>query len=227
VERVVLNAEIRTDTGKSIAKQLRKQGIIPGVVYAKDDAPIPLKTDYRDFIKLLHKQGENVIIDLKLKKNAKIINKTVIIKEIQYNLVKEGIFHVDFQQIKLTEKIRVQVPLKSRGDAEAPGVKEGGTIEHILREVEIECLPTQIPKEIIVNVAGLNIGDAIHVKELDIPEGITTITDPEQIAIILKFEAKEEEPTEEKPEAEAPAEPEVIKQKKPEEDEASTEEKNK
>lgn len=226
MERIVLNAEIREDTGKSVAKRLRNQGLIPGVVYTKGDESIAVKTGYRDFVKLLHKQGENVVIDLKLKKNAKTVNKVVIIKEIQYNSLKEGIFHVDFQQIKLTENIRVQVPLKTKGDADAPGVKEGGTLEHILREVEIECLPTQIPKEIIINVATLNIGDVVYVKDLDIPEEITTITDPEQIAINLKFEAKEEEPTEEKPEEETIAEPEVTKQKKPEEGEAAPEEKS-
>ncbi|MBU0634807.1 MAG: 50S ribosomal protein L25 [Candidatus Omnitrophica bacterium] len=225
MERVSLKGEIRIGTGKSITGKLRSQGLIPAVVYAKAENPVHIQTGYREFIKLLHQQGENVIIDLQLVKSGKTMSKTVIIKEIQYNPLKESIFHVDFQQIKLTENIKVYVPLRTVGDKEAPGVKEGGIVEHILREVEIECLPTQIPKEILVDTSTLNIGDAIHVKELKIPEGIKLLTDKEQITVHVKFVA-EEKVEEEKPVEEA-VEPEVIKQKKPEEEAPEEEKKEK
>ena len=222
MERVVLNAQIREKTGTSIAKKLRAQGLVPAVIYSRGHTPVHVTTDRREFIKLLHKEGENAIIDLTLKKDDKDQKKTVIIKEIQYDTVKEGIFHVDFQQIKLTEKIRVDVPVISKGDADAPGVKEGGLLEHILREIEIECLPTDIPKEITIDVSGLNVGESVQVKDLQVKPGVTVITDPEQIVVMVKFEA-EEKIEEEKPEEEAAAEPEVIKKAKAEEGEAEEE----
>ncbi len=223
MERVLLHAEVREDTGSAIAKKLRAQGVIPGVVYARDEATVHISTNYREFIKLLHKNGENVVIDLKLKENNKALSKTVIIKEIQYNTLKEGILHIDFQQIKLTEKIRVDIPLVTIGDADAPGIKEGGLLEHILREIEIECLPTQIPKEIVIDVSALNVGDSIHVKDLNVPQEAAVITDLEQIAVLLKREA-EEKLEEEKPEEEVATEPEVIREKKPEETQAEEKE---
>ncbi|MCP4649339.1 MAG: 50S ribosomal protein L25 [PVC group bacterium] len=217
MERAVLNAEIRSEAGKSAARKFRGQGLIPGVVYAKDKEPVPVSTNSREFVKLLHKYGENAIIDLKVKKEDKTLDKNVIIKEIQYNTLKGDVLHIDFQQIKLTESIKVNVPLVTKGDADCPGVKEGGILEHILREVEVECLPTQIPHEITIDVAALNINDSIHVKDLVVPEGVKITTEAEKIAVLVKFEAEKIE-EEEKPEEEgAAAEPEVINQKKPEE----------
>lgn len=217
MERIVLNSQVREKTGTSIVKKLRTKGLVPAVVYAREHSPVHITIDRREFVKLLHKEGENAIIDLNIGTEAKPKKKTVIIKEIQYDAIKEGIFHIDFQQIKLTEKIRVHVPLVTKGDADAPGVKEGGILEHILREVEIECLPTNIPKEIVIDVSNLKVGEPICVKDLNIAQGLTVITDKEQIAVMVKFEA-EEKLEEEKPEAEeAAAEPEVIKKGKTEE----------
>ncbi|MBI4845370.1 MAG: 50S ribosomal protein L25 [Candidatus Omnitrophica bacterium] len=219
MEREVLVAQIRKDTGKAVAKKLRSKGEIPAVVNAKNEAPIHITTDRRDFIKLLHKQGENVIIDLKLKGEGQELEKTAIIKEIQYDNLKGGIFHIDFQQIKLTDKIRMHVRLMVRGDSEAPGVKAGGIMEHVLREVEIECLPTNMPKELIVDVSSMEIGNMIHIKDLVVGEGITIINDPGQTVIVVKMQA-EEKLEEEKVESEeeAAAEPEVIKKGKAEEE---------
>jgi len=215
VEKILLNAEMRPESGTAVARRLRSEGKIPAVVYAKGEGTLHITADRREFVKLLHKQGENVIISLNIKKGSKMQPKTVIIKEIQYDTIKEDIFHVDFQQIKLTEKIRVHVPLVTRGDADALGVKEGGILEHVLREVEVECLPTDIPKQIVIDVANLNIGDSVHVRELAVDEKVTLLTEPEQVAVLVKFKA-EEKPEEEKVEEET-AEPEVISEKKPEE----------
>lgn len=214
MEKVILNAKKRSETGTSAAKKLRAQGIAPAVIYAKNEKPEQVSVDQREFIKFLHKHGETAIISLKtegVKKDA-----TVIIKELQFDTVKSRVIHIDFQRIKLDEKIIVHIPVKTKGDADAPGVKEGGNLEHILREVEIESLPTNIPKEILVDVSHLNIGDVIHVKELPIEGDFSIINDPEQAAILVKFEAveKEEETTEE----EATAEPEIIKKGKAEEE---------
>ncbi len=216
MERVTLNVADRGVMGKSEAKKLRAQGQIPAVIYAKNAKPVHISADRREFVKILHKTGENVIIDLNVGDNKK---HTVIIKEIQYDTIKEGIFHVDFQKIKLTDKIRIHVPLVTKGDADAPGVKEGGMLEHVLREVEIECLPTDIPKDIRVDVSGRKVGEAIHVGDIVLPEKVAMLTDPEKVAVQVKYEA-EEKAAEEAPEEEGveKSEPEVIKKKKEEEE---------
>ncbi|MBU4477725.1 MAG: 50S ribosomal protein L25 [Candidatus Omnitrophica bacterium] len=219
MERVALNAQIRKESGKSIAGKLRRRGLIPAVIYGKNEEPMAIATDRREIVKLLRKQGENVIIDLNVQKDANTVATTVIIKDIQYNILKEEISHIDFQHVKLTEKIRVYVPLTTKGGAAAPGVKEGGVLEHILREIEIEALPTNIPKEIVIDVSGLKIGDAVHVADLKVGEGIEIITDVSQIAVLVKFTAEEKVETVEKTEEET-IEPEVIKKKKAEEEPA-------
>jgi len=221
VKQVLLNAEIREKTGKSQMTKIRNKGLVPGIICEKGKESISITIDRREFVKLLHKEGENAVINIELKKGEKSKKSTVIIKEIQFNVIKEGILHVDFQSIKLTEKISVHIPLHTQGDAEAPGVKEGGMLEHILRELEIECLPANMPKEIIIDVSNLKINESIHVKDIQLEEGITMLSDPEQIAVLVKFEAAkevEEEKTEE--EGVTPAEPEVIKKGKSEEEAA-------
>lgn len=216
MEKVTLNVKNRQETGTSAAKKLRMQGIAPAVIYSKNEKPEQVSVDQREFIKFLHKHGETAIISLKTEGADKV--ETVIIKEIQYDTVKSRVIHVDFQRIKLDQKIRVYVPLITKGDTDAPGVKEGGNLEHILREVEVESLPTNIPKEIVVDVSNMKIGDVIHVKELPVTGDVAIINDPEQAVILVKFEAKEKV-EEEEIEEEAAAEPEVIKKGKAEEGE--------
>lgn len=216
MERVELNVQTREGTGKSTAKKLRKKGEIPAVVYTKGKPSLHIITNNRQFVKLLHQKGVNVIIDLKVKTETNPQERTVLIKEIQNDPLKGDILHIDFQQIKLTERIKVHVPLVTKG--ECPGVKEGGILEYILRELEIECLPTEIPKELFVDISALKIGEAIHVKDLSVPKDLKVITQPELIAVIVKMPV-EEVPVEEKPVEAEVTEPEVIKQKKPEQEE--------
>lgn len=214
MERAVLNAELREDSGKSVARKLRAQGKIPGTVYSKGTKPESIVIDLREFVKLMHKYGDNAVIDLKVNKSEK----NVIIKEMQFDYVKEAILHIDLHQIKMTDKIKVNVPVVTKGDQECPGVKEGATLEHVMRELEVECFPTKIPHEIAVDVSALEINDAVHVKDITLGEGITAIADPESMVVLVKFEAKEEDkPEGEETEETKSAEPEVIKQKKPEE----------
>ena len=215
MEKVTLNVRNRQGTGTSAAKKLRVQGIAPAVIYAKNEKPEQVSVDAREFIKVLHKHGEAAIISLKTEGVGG--DATVIIKEIQYDTVKSRVLHIDFLKIKLDEKICVHIPLITKGDADAPGVKEGGNLEHILREVEIESLPGNIPKEIVLDVSNMKIGDVIHIREIPISGDFAIINDPEQVAILVKFEA--EEKAEEKPEEEATVEPEIIKKGKTEEGE--------
>ena len=165
----------------------------------------------------MNKESFERKISYKDKLNITTLEKSVIIKELQYNSIKETVLHIDFHQIKMNEKIKISIPLVTKGDDECPGVKEGATLEHLMREIEIECLPTQIPHEIIVNVSALKINEAIYVKELSVPEGVSFLSDPEGMVVLVKFELQQEEKSEEEAEEKVSTEPEVIKQKKPEE----------
>lgn len=223
MEKVILNADIREATGKEASKKFRFEGSFPAIVYKKGKESLPLKIDKRSFIHILHTQaGENVIITLKVKgkmqESKPIKDKTVIIKEIQYEPTKGDILHVDFHEISLTEKITVNVPIDIKGEPE--GVKaDGGVLDNPLKELEVECLPTEIPKKIDVHVEPLKIGDSIKVKELNVPSGIKVLSDPEQ-TVLSVMPPHVEKAEEEKAEEEI-AEPEVIREKKPEAEEAA------
>jgi large subunit ribosomal protein L25 len=213
MEKVILKADAREGSGKASAKALRKDGIIPAVVYKGGKEALKLKLVAKDLESVLHtKAGENVIVTLKVgASDTKVKDRTVLIKEIQREPIKNGILHVDFNEISLTETLKVNVPLTTHG--EAVGVKaDGGILEHVMWELQVECLPTNIPEKITVEVSGMKIGDAVYVKDITVPEGVKVLTDPELIAIIVK-PPKVEAPKEEVA-GEAPAEPELIRKKK-------------
>jgi large subunit ribosomal protein L25 len=217
MEKVILKVEARARSGKRIAKDLRNKKMIPAIVYKDGKDALKLQLVAKDMVEILHtKAGENVIVTLKISgADAKTKDKTVVIKEIQREPIKGGILHVDFNEISLTESLKVGVPLSAHGEPE--GKKDGGMLEHIMWELQIECLPTNIPEKIEVDVSKLKIGDAIHVKDIVVPEGVKIITDPELIAMIVK-PPKVEVPKEETG-AEAVTEPELIRKKKEAEEE--------
>ena len=218
MEKVILKADARETSGKSKAKDLRKKGVIPAVVYKGGKDAIKLQLAVRDLEQVIHtKAGENVIVTLKISgSDVKAKDKTVLIKEIQREPIKNRILHVDFNEISLTEALKVNVPLSAHG--EAVGVKiDGGTLEHVMWELQVECLPTDIPEKIEVEVSALKIGDAVYVKDIKVPEGVKVLNDPELIAMIVK-PPKIEVPKEEAA-AEGTTEPELIRKKKEAEEE--------
>jgi large subunit ribosomal protein L25 len=206
---VVLQGKIRSGSGKGVARKSRMRGNIPGVIYGEGEASVPFEANKDDFQALIHTvSGENVIVDLKLEGDAS--DRKAIIREIQRDPLKGTILHFDLQHISLTEKVTVDVPIVVTG---VPiGVKDfGGILEHILREVKVECLPTEIPPKVELDVTSLKIGDSIHVSELTV-EKVTVLTDPERTVVTVLPPAAEEVPVE----AAAPevAEPELIKKEK-------------
>lgn len=218
MEKVILKAEVREDTGKTSAKDLRKKEMIPAVVYKGGKDALKLQLLSRDLNNVLHtKAGENVIVTLKIEgSDAKAKDRTVLIKEIQREPIRGLILHVDFNEISLTEALKVNVPLTAHG--EPVGVKaDGGTLEHVMWELQVECLPTNIPAKIEVEVSNMKIGDAVYIKDITAPEGVKILNDPELIAMIVK-PPKVEVPKEEVVEG-APVEPELIRKKKEAEEE--------
>jgi len=217
MEQVKLDAKARKELGKEVVKRERAKGIIPAIVYRKGERSVPLFLDRKAMEKALRTSaGENALINLKIEGDEKAKAKTCIIKEIQHDPLSGNILHVDFNEISLTEEIKVNVPLASKG--EPAGIREeGGVLEHLLWEVQVECLPTDIPQKLEVDVSNLKIGDALFIKDISAPKGVKILNDPEVRIFAV------EKPIEIKPEevvaaAEtAPTEPEVLKQKKPEE----------
>jgi len=212
MEKIILNVEMREGSGKTSAKDLRNKKLIPAVVYKGGKDALKLQLVAVDMTKILHtKAGENVIVTLKIGgADSKTKDKTVVIKEIQREPIKSQILHIDFNEISLTETLKVNVPLSAHGEPE--GKKEGGTLEHIMWELQVECLPTDIPEKIEIDVSKLKIGDAIYVKNITVPASVKVLTDPELIAMIVK-PPKVEAPKEEIG-AEASVEPELIRKKK-------------
>jgi large subunit ribosomal protein L25 len=218
MEKMILKTQIRTEHGKEAGARLRKTGMIPAVVYKKSQDPVTIQVDSKDMFKILHTSaGENVIITLQIDSQDKQLNqeKTVIIKETQYHPIKGNILHLDFHEISLTEKITVDIPIETKG--EPIGVKaDGGTLDHPIKELSIECLPTDIPEKIYVQVEHLKIGDSIRVKDLNLSSALTVLDDPEQTVVSVVPPETEEAVSEEEALAGQSAEPEVIKQKKTE-----------
>ncbi len=215
---ITIHAQQREAIGKEAAKRLRNAGLAPVIVYKKGKIGVNLAIKSVDLIHALHTSaGENVIIKLEYEKDGKKTHKTVIIKEMQHHPLRGTIIHVDFGEISLTQSIQVKVPIHPVG--EAIGVKrDGGILEHVLWELDIECLPTQIPEKIDVNVDELEIGNSIHVRDLKVDNDIKILTDPEEVVMIVEHPKVEEEPeAEEEVSEESTQEPEVIGEKEREE----------
>ncbi len=215
-----LTVQSRAMTGTRPMRRLRAQGVIPGVVYGKDmKKSLNVSVNQRELLKLLHtKAGEHAVITLRVDE-GKVLNKPAMVHVVQHDPVDGRVVHVDFHTILLTERLKVKVAVNLKG--EPVGVKEeGGILEHFMREVEVECLPTEIPDQIEFDVSELKVGDTIHVRDLPRPKNATIISEPEAaVASVQTPKVEKGEPTEEA----AAAEPEVITEKK-EEDEGAAEE---
>jgi large subunit ribosomal protein L25 len=201
-----LRARLREDIGKEAAKRVRRGGDVPGVLYGEGNAPVSLVVSSKEFYHVTHtRAGSNVILDLKIDGSDRGECKAIV-REIQYHPVRRDVLHVDFQEISMTKPVHVSIPVEPSG--EAVGVKtKGGILELLHREVEIRCLPTDIPESIRVNVAELDVGDSIQVKDLTVDAGVI-IDEPETtvITIVAPTVIEEKRPAEEEVEGEVPAE---------------------
>jgi len=229
MEDIFLEALPRQEIGRGKTKKIRDEGFILAVVYAEGKESLAIKLSHKEVWGVIHQHRlENAVINLKIKDDKKQKARPCLIKEIQYDPVQGDIIHIDFNEVSLTKAIKVNVPVVAKG--EPAGVKqEGGSLEHILWEVEVECLPTDIPKEIEVDVSNLKIGDSIRVKDMIFPSNIKIITPIESIVLSVAAPIKVEEVVVPLAEGEETQEPEVIKEKKevPAEGEAAVEEKEK
>lgn len=193
MEQIILQAEERSVIGKEKCKKIRRDNFIPAIVYGKDIKSKNVQVNGKDFNKILTTQsGRNVIINLKIKTKSKEDDYTVMIADLQRDVFQKSILHVDFHKISLQDKVIVAVPIKLTG--EAAGTKEGGMLDQVLWEIEVESFPLNIPKQIEANVSHLNIGDNIFVKELVPPENVVIKANPEDIVAVVHAPRAEEVP---------------------------------
>lgn len=216
METIELDVHKREVTTKGSLRSQRVQGEIPAVLYGGKKSSISISVNHKKFLQIMKGHGMNVLIHLKVGADTE----TVLVKDIQRHVLNHDIIHIDFQRISMTEKIEVNVPLHIKG--EAPGVKmSGGILEHILRELRVRCLPSDIPETLDIDVSALEIGQGIKVQDLALPKGVEALIELDHLVVnvVSPSELKEPEPATD--EGAAPAEPEVIaKGKKPEEEEA-------
>ncbi len=210
MEILEINVEKRAVKGSKAAKKLRGNGQIPAILYGHKVDNIMLSLKGADFIRILNSGTRTIRLTYDNKKES------ALIKDVQYDNILDCVLHVDFSRIDLDEKIKLRVPVELYG--ESVGVKEGGVLTHIMKDVEIECLPTAIPEKIKVNISELGLGKAIHVRELPVLEGIQYISDAEMVVASVHQVAAEKAVSEE----ELLTEPEVIT-RKPKEGEEETE----
>jgi len=167
MERPVLTAETREKSKKGGSRKLRAQGLIPAVFYGPQAKTIPLVLDRRELSKVLQTEaGENVLIDLNIRSADQPNRKVVMVKDLQIDPLQRKILHADFYEVSMDTRVTVEIPVHLIGKSE--GVKIGGILEQVLREIQIQCLPGDIPKGIEVDVSALKIGDSIHVREIQI-----------------------------------------------------------
>ena len=225
MENINLEASIRSEIGKSAAKHVRQNEMVPAVVYKDGEKGISVKVGRKELMKALHTEaGVNAIITLGIADGEKVDTRTVIVKETQIDPLTDMLLHADFHEISLKNKISVKVPITVKG--ESVGVTEGkGVFTQILWQIEIECLPTEIPEKIEVNVEVLKIGDVLHVKDLVLPEGITGLEEGDQV--VASVHHPEAEESEEEPLEESAEEPELIIKKRKEDGAAEEEEEGK
>lgn len=205
MENLSLSVDKRALTGKSGARTVRRAGSIPGVVYGiKDSTPLTIPPKELEAL-LSTRAGANVVFQLNVEGEA-ASERPVIVKELQRDPMKGTIVHADFLEIRMDEKIEIAVPLSLSG--ESPGEKMGGTLSQLLRELEVSCLPNAIPEQIEVDISEVEIGDVLHVRDLQIPEGVELVADPDDpvLTVIVPVEEEEEVDEDELLDAEAEGE---------------------
>ena len=184
-----LAAEARHGKGKRANRRLRQAGYIPAVIYGSGKENMNLQVDERLFMRLLREGGANRLITLKLDGE----DRAVLMQELQQDPVRGTPQHIDFLEVRLDEEVTVLVAVHLVGEAQR--ADDGGVISQPLWELEVSCLPTEIPEELEIDVSGLVVGDSLQVKDVQVPAGITIVTDPEEtvVSVVVPEEIEEEE----------------------------------
>jgi large subunit ribosomal protein L25 len=196
-ERTKLVVVQREKLGSSESRRMRKEGLVPGVLYGNGE-PVAICVAERELRRALTgAAGLHSILDVEI--DGKGSTHASILKEYQVDPVRGGVTHVDLQEVRLDKAITASVTVVLIGGEDAPGVREGGVLSQPLREVSVEALPLEVPERIELDVSGMDIGGTIRIAELTAPEGVTILGDPEMVVATITAPTKEvvPEPTEE------------------------------
>ncbi len=167
-----INAEMRTDTGKGASRRLRHAGLTPAIVYGGDEAPVAITLKHNDIIQHIeHEAFFSHILDLNLGGRVQ----KVVLRDMQRHPTRRMAMHLDFQRVGDRDRIHMHVPLHFTGTDAAAGVKAGGVVSHLAIEVEVTCLPKDLPEYIEIDMSGLDIGEAVHLSDIRLPTGVTLV----------------------------------------------------
>ncbi|MCS7014897.1 MAG: 50S ribosomal protein L25 [Gemmatales bacterium] len=201
--------KLRTDLGTHAARKLRRQGQLPAVIYGHKIEPLHIMLKAEDVWSLI-RHGERVVDVVVENREAE----KCFVREIQWDALGKEVLHVDFVRIRTDERVRTSVPIQLRGSP--AGLQAGGVLQQLLHALEVECLAVSVPEAIRVNVADLQLGQAIHVRDLKLPEGVVAVVEPDAIVVQVSAPKAEAPPAEAVP---GPVEPEVIGRRAAQEEE--------
>jgi len=215
-ETLVLKAQIREQTGSKHAAKVRLHGRIPAIVYGHKKEPVAVSIDEHQFVEGLHHGHRLMDVQIGRKKEK------TIVKDVQYDYLGKDIIHVDLMRVDVTEEVKITVPIELKGTAK--GTHEGGIITEHVDHLEIECKATDIPESVVVSVKEMDVGDNLHAGDIELPEGVKLVSDPQMLVAACSLVAAAK--TTEEIEEEVPVAPEVIGEAK-EAEEEPTEDKRK
>jgi large subunit ribosomal protein L25 len=213
LETLDIEVNAREPRSKHQARRLRRQGKIPAVLYGPKVQPLALELNRKDFSSRVAGLEGSHLVRLK-SASAALADKVALVKEMQYHPITGDVIHADFYEVDLTARIEVSVPLHFVG--KGAGVVRGGILQPIVREIQVECLPLDIPQFFNVDVSALDIGDSVHIEDLPMPEGVTAVYDSNFALVTIATPTVEEEPTAASATAEAATVASTEEKKEPE-----------
>ena len=225
MEHPILEATVRHDIGRAAARASRRNGRIPAILYGRAEAPLAVEVDARKMERMMHHGlAEHGMLELDLKEGARRQRRTVLVREVQHHPVTGEILHADFYHVEIGQKIQTTVPVVLVG--QSVGVKKGGIVEQVLRELEVECVAEKIPEKVSLDVTQLDLGHSFHVRDLAIDADVHLLTDPDRtvVSVVTPKLREEAAPAAEVVTEEGAAEPEVVGKKAKEEEVEETEE---
>ena len=206
MEQVLIKADKRNSTGKGVARKLRAAGRIPAILYGTNVEPVSITVSARDWENITRHMKRNVIFDMEIQEGAAIDKRPVMVKEIQRDGLGTNIMHIDFFQVSMEQTVEVEVPIHLTGKSK--GEVLGGIVDVHLRSIKVECLPNQIPEQIVFDMTELDIGDSVHISDISLP-GVKLVEHAEiAILSIIPPTVEEKRGAAEAPEAAAAEEKE-------------------
>lgn len=184
MDKIKLSCVLR-DTGKSVNKKLRVDGLIPAVIYGGKEN-LSVAVNAREFERSFHVVSENTIIELSIDKKKY----QVLIKDYQKNWLKNKMQHIDFIEVTKDKELKTKIPLKVTGAGESVGERAGGLLEVLIHEIAVTCLLKDLPDEIVIDIKDLDVGQSIHLADIKLPKGVTSLTSLDQVIVLMEHASK-------------------------------------